>query len=171
MEKFTVLCAFVADWLLFVFPLYQGKMELMESNTFFAKYQSSNSEKKSAPFIYWLFPPLLFHYYKKNAHQQLISLAKNKQDLKNFYSFYNKGLAWYFVSYAGFLNAIASTYELIEKLELEEFAIWGTILICLCFFFAGNYYVNYLCSKKRHQRFIKGIATTLISDKISKKAD
>ena len=47
MEKFTVLCAFVADWLLFIFPLYQGKMELMESNTIFAKYQGSKGKKKS----------------------------------------------------------------------------------------------------------------------------
>ncbi len=43
MEKFTVLCVFVADWLLFIFPLYQGKMELMESNTVFAKYQGSKN--------------------------------------------------------------------------------------------------------------------------------
>ncbi|WP_272952638.1 hypothetical protein [Fructilactobacillus sanfranciscensis] len=39
------------------------------------------------------------------------------------------------------------------------------------FFFAGNHYVDYLCSKKRHQHFIKGIATTFISDGISKKTN
>lgn len=171
MEKFTVICAFIADWLLFIFPLYQGKMELMESNTVFAKYQSSTEKRKKAPFIYWLFPPFLFHYYKKNANQQLINLSLNKKDLKNFYSFYNKGLAWYFVSYAGFLNAIASSYEALEKFELGEFAILGTFIICTCCFFAGNQYVDYLCSKKRHQRFIKSIATNIISNKISKKED
>lgn len=171
MEKFTILCAFVADWLLFIFPLYQGKMELMESNSVFAKYQSSTAKKKKLPFFYWLFPPLLFHHYKKQAHQQLSNLAANQQDLKNFYSFYNKGLAWYFVSYAGFLHAIASSYELLEKFDLEELATLGTFLICLCCFFAGNYYVDYLCSKKRHHRFIKGMAKTLISDKITKKED
>lgn len=90
MEKFTVLCAFVADWLLFIFPLYQGKMELMESNTIFAKYQGSKGKKKSISFVYWLFSPLLLHYYKKNTHQQLVRLASNKKDLQNFYSFYNK---------------------------------------------------------------------------------
>lgn len=171
MEKFTVLCVFVAGWLLFIFPLYQGKMELMESNTVFAKYQGSKGKKKSISFVYWLFPPLLLHYYKKNTHQQLVRLASNKKDLQNFYSFYNKGFAWYFVSYAGFLHAIVSSYEVMEKLELGEFSTLATLIVVVIFFFAGNHYVDYLCSKKRHQRFIKGIATTFISDEISKKTN
>lgn len=73
MEVFVAGCAFVADWLLFVFPLYQGRMELMESNSVYAKYQSTHSKKKGVPFLYWLFPPLYFRYVKKTKYQRLKS--------------------------------------------------------------------------------------------------
>ncbi|WP_429971482.1 hypothetical protein ACQW5G_02375 [Fructilactobacillus sp. Tb1] len=161
MEKFTILCAFFADWLLFIFPLYQGKMELMESSTIFAKYQSSTSKKKKVPFFYWLFPPLLFHHYKVTAHKQFERLSANEVDINNFYSFYNKAFAWYFVSYAGFLHAITSTYEICEKFELDHLAGWATLLIVAIVFFTGNRYVDYLCSDKHKVRFIKGLTKHL----------
>ncbi|EKK20419.1 hypothetical protein B808_508 [Fructilactobacillus florum 8D] len=159
MEVFVAGCAFVADWLLFVFPLYQGRMELMESNSVYAKYQSTHSKKKGVPFLYWLFPPLYFRYVKKQNIKGLNRLFKNKDDFRNFYGFYNKSIAWYFVSYAGFLNAIESTYGVLEDLELGFLTIPLFLVIVTSLFILGHHYVNYMASNQHRIRFIKSVAS------------
>ncbi|USS88351.1 hypothetical protein M3M39_02420 [Fructilactobacillus hinvesii] len=159
MEIIIGILGFIGDWLLFIFPLYQGRMELMESNTVFAKYQIKGHKTKPTSLLEWIIPPLLFHRLKKTAGRaQVQDLVNNKEDFKNFYSFYNKGLAWYFVAYAGFLNGVCSTYELIiEKMELGRIGIILFIVVSLVIFLAGQYYVNYLTSWKREKRFIQGL--------------
>ncbi|USS93098.1 hypothetical protein M8332_05740 [Fructilactobacillus ixorae] len=157
MEVVIGILGFIGDWLLFIFPLYQGQMELMESNSVFAKYQIKGHKPKNASLLEWMIPPLLFRRIKRTAGKaQINDLINNKEDFQNFYSFYNKGLAWYFVSYAGFLNGVCSTYELIiEKLALGRIGIVIFIVVSLLIFFAGHYFVSYLTSGKREKRFIK----------------
>ncbi|USS86155.1 hypothetical protein M3M38_05530 [Fructilactobacillus cliffordii] len=159
MEIIIGFLGFVGDWLLFIFPMYQGRMELMESNSLFAKYQVKGHKPKPISLLEWIIPPLIFHRLKKTAGRaQIKDLVNNKEDFKSFYSFYNKGLAWYFVAYAGFLNGVCSTYELLnEKMELGTIGIILLIIISLIIFFAGQYYVSYLTSWKREKRFIKGL--------------
>ncbi|KRN79125.1 hypothetical protein IV52_GL000530 [Fructilactobacillus lindneri DSM 20690 = JCM 11027] len=162
LKIFVTFCAFVADWLLFIFPLLQGKMELMDSNSVFKKYQSSHHQGFSLKGLFkniiWVIPPLRIYYLKKYAGKELFDLSLNKEDFAKFYGFYNKSIAWYYVSYAGFLDALYTTYEMTEYLPIGEWSLIIFIVIVVILTYGGISYTNYMVSSNRKINLVKKIA-------------
>lgn len=118
-DKLYTVLSFVGIWMLYVFPLYQGTLEMSEQQRIIGKFNKKNKEFSHVSNWYWLLPFYKIHLEKKRAIKILRYSTVNEKDYKELLSFFDKALVWIYVSLAGLLNGFVSTHELIEVIALK----------------------------------------------------
>ncbi|RRG18753.1 hypothetical protein D3P96_01860 [Weissella viridescens] len=101
----TMVC--IAEWLLFVFPLYQAYLELDEQRDLLLSSIDFNEIRNHD------FDNRKIHLRDLNQLKTLLT-DEQKAALKAFNSLRNKAVAWFFVALAGYIKACSSTYEVME---------------------------------------------------------
>ncbi|MGM0238008.1 hypothetical protein [Enterococcus sp. AZ103] len=158
-DQVMALLAFLGDWLLFIFPMYQGVLEITEQKKALRRFMKKGKKYPDISLWYWLLPP-----YKIFLERQRIKriLRDSIDSEKNFFvmqPFMNKATAWFFVAIAGLLNGIAATNDLLEQFKVE--LPWQLfILLILVLIVSGILQVIYRSSKRRQsqqlQKYQKG---------------
>ncbi|WKT14587.1 hypothetical protein P9166_14490 [Lactococcus lactis] len=116
---YTVL-SFIGTWMLYVFPLYQGTLEMSEQQRIISKFNNKDKKFLKVSNWYWLLPFFKIHLEKKRAIEILKDSTINERDFKELLSFFDKSLVWIYVSLAGLLNGLVSTHELVEMFTMRS---------------------------------------------------
>ena len=156
MEKSLSCFELIGAWLIFIFPLYQGMLELQEQIQHVKKLGISNSKLPKVSIWYWIFPPLKIKLEKQRMFKLLSLRQTSTEELDLFLHFLDKATAWFYVALGGLLTAISVTYNTLEefKIDLSPLVFWLLIiLIIICTFISDNYRIN----SKRKQRIIQKI--------------
>ncbi|MGM0238290.1 hypothetical protein ID741_000882 [Enterococcus sp. AZ103] len=81
--------------------------------------------------IYWILPPLKIHLEKQRSKQLLNAMKLSDEDTKKVWLFLDKATAWFYVSLAGFFNAIYFTYDLMNSFFKRNFIPYLIVVIIL----------------------------------------
>lgn len=158
-DQIMATLAFLGDWLLFIFPMYQGVLEISEQKKAMKRFIKKGKKYPDVSPWYWLFPPYKIFLERR----RMVHILEDSIDSeKNFFvmqPFMNKATAWFYVALAGLLNGIAATNELLEKFHLE--LPWPLFLLLIIMLIAsGILQVLYRTSKRRQlqqlQKYQKG---------------
>ncbi len=151
---YGIMLGFIGDWLLYIFPLYQGWMELYTYDRFIQRFEkTAKTVPKISPML-WIIPFYKIHREKQRAMLILKQDVSSNQELDEMLSFLDKSVAWFYVALGGLLNAIYATYELTSNL-LPNFPIISAGIISLLSFFLGIFHARYRVSEYRKRRMIR----------------
>ncbi|KRO00730.1 hypothetical protein [Companilactobacillus kimchiensis] len=156
MEKSLSCFELIGAWLIFIFPLYQGMLELQEQIQSVKRNEIKESTLPKISMWYWLFPPLKIRLEKQRMFKLLSQRHTSNTELEAFLHFLDKATAWFYVALGGLLTAISVTYGTLEqfKIELSPPIFWLLIIvIIICTFVSDNHRIN----SKRKQRIIQKI--------------
>jgi hypothetical protein len=115
----TMVC--IAEWLLFIFPLYQAYLEIDEQRDLLLANIDFDEIHNHA------FADRKIHLRDLNQLKLLLT-DEQKAALKAFNSLRNKAIAWFFVALAGYIKACSSTFEVMEHFS-HHVNTWLFILI------------------------------------------
>ena len=155
-EKIYAVLTFCGVWLLYVFPLYQGALELSEPNKMLKRFQKSGNKYPKVSPWYWLFPPLKIHKEKIRGIKMLRDNISSKKEMDRLFRYFNKAVAWYYIAIAGVLNGIVATHELFAVYSLQEHFISMIVFDCILIL-AGLYHVHYRLNDARKNRLLTKI--------------
>lgn len=153
MHLLTTCLAFVGDWFLFIYPVYQAGLELQDYRKFLANYREISINVKKISPLWWLIPPYKIWLEKKRGTTILRQAVHDENEFHEAMNFLNKATAWWYVALAGLLNSIQSSYELWELFEIKLNWIFFWLLILLLFF-SGIMQVLYRLSDWRFQHML-----------------
>lgn len=158
MEIVMLFFSFIADWLLFSFPLYQGCLELKEQIRVIDVIRDTDKYEKVSAW-YWFISIKKLYLEKKRA----LTILKNENieynQLKKILMFFDKASAWFWVSLAGLLKFIESTANLVSFFFLKH-RVLIVILVSLFMVLAGLFMVSYRLSNKRTTRLVNKYYTS-----------
>ncbi|MBK0083328.1 hypothetical protein IAE51_05340 [Lactococcus sp. S64] len=123
-KNLYVVLSFIGTWMLYVFPLYQGTLEMSEQQRIIGKFTNKDKKFLKISNCYWLLPFLKIHLEKKRAIKILKDSTNNERDYKELLSFFDKSLVWIYVSLAGLLNGLVSTHELVEVFTIRSHTLF-----------------------------------------------
>ncbi|EOT41137.1 MULTISPECIES: hypothetical protein [Enterococcus] len=157
-EKFYTILTFCGVWLLYIFPLYQGALELTEPNRLLKKFQKTGDHYPKISPWYWLIPPLKIQKEKNRGIKILRHNIKNEKEMDRLYRYFNKAVAWYYIAIAGVLNGIVATHEFFTVFFQNKYFL-GMISVDILLIIAGFYHVHYRLKNTRKKRLMKKIFT------------
>lgn len=150
---------FIASWMLFIYPIYQGVIEFMNRNSVIDFYKSRSPKYHQVPVWYWICPPLKMYLEKKRLEQLIIDSHITEKDAEDLYFVSNKATAWFYISLAGLLQGINATHSLLVAfhihLPLYLFIILIGVIIVLSFLI-----IIYRLSDSRKAKFFKKYGVT-----------
>lgn len=147
-DQFIAIVSLIGDWLLFTFPLFQGLMELQEYQELLDDFdQLSKNWDEVSPW-WWLVPIVKIQLERKRGHEILRQATRTRSERRRALSFLDQATAWYFVSVAGWLKMVSSTYELLEIYDAKE-NIWLLVLLVVLLTAGGLFNAYYRIDRKR----------------------
>lgn len=156
MNHFMLILSFIGEWLLFAFPFYQSCLELEEQESSIRLLTKDDSHYRKISSWYWLLPFYKIYYEKRRAVEIIRKEGLHSDKLTDMLRYFDKATAWFYVSIAGLLKGISTTYELFESFHWEEhytlFVLTVLVLILLSFINVG-----YRMSKRRKQRMLSKV--------------
>ncbi|GLB47482.1 hypothetical protein WR164_14610 [Philodulcilactobacillus myokoensis] len=146
---------FIGAWLLFMFPLYQGILDindqdLIVSNIIKKSRKNKSVFRKNISRFLWLIPPLKVHLERERSLAILRS-SNNDANFDDIYSLLNKATAWVYVAFAGVLNGIVATNDLLQEADVSH-PIWSLVIISLIMIIISIFYIGYRISDHRKQK-------------------
>ncbi|MBW1606172.1 hypothetical protein [Lactobacillus sp. Sy-1] len=149
MKIFIAWLGFFGDWLLFVFPLYQGLLDVTEGSDMLKNAHSSGKKRnRMISSLLWLLPPLKVLIERRRVRQISKYALNQSVDFNKVYRKLNVATAWVYVSLAGVLNGIVATEELLEIYNYGD-NWWILLITSLLIVFIGIKIIQYFVSDKR----------------------
>lgn len=151
---------FIAKWLLFIFPIYQGIIEFLRRNNIIDFNETHSSKYPKIPVWYWILPPLKIHLEKVRINKLLKDSHIKEADAENLYFISNKATAWFYISLAGLLEGIEATHSLLASFDIK-LPIYSFILLICIIIILSIISIIYRLSDNRKNTFFKkwGILT------------
>ena len=145
---------FLGSWTLYIFPMYQGSLEISEQHKVIDQLTNAEKDYPQVPPWLWICPPLKLIKEKKRGIRILREHMTNEQDYHDLLVFSDKATTWLYISVAGLLNGLASTWELIKLVPVPE-RVLVSILIDVLFIVLGILHILFRRSEYREQRLVK----------------
>ncbi|WP_125766754.1 hypothetical protein [Lapidilactobacillus wuchangensis] len=149
---------FVGVWLLFVFPLYQGVLEVLEQQQIISRFTEANAKYPPVSPWYWLIPPLKVIKEKHRGIRILHDSIGSQEEYHQIFQFLNKAVAWCYIALAGMLNGFVATRELLRAFSWSVNPL-SMVALNILIIALGMLYVYYRVNHHREQRMINKIAT------------
>lgn len=148
---------FIGLWLLYIFPLYQGVLEISEQDKIIGKLSQADEQKyPEISSWYWLIPPLKIRKEKERGIAILRDSLNGKEDIHALFGFLNKATAWFYISLAGILNAIVATYDLVDSIT-KSYTLLISFIVDILMIIIGVLVVIYRSNRHRKQRILDKI--------------
>ncbi|MDF7627201.1 hypothetical protein PUF88_04670 [Lactobacillaceae bacterium L1_55_11] len=138
-DNLVLILGFFGDWLLFVFPLMQGILELQDYSTVIDAFKVAGQDVKKVSNWYWLFPPLKFHLERVRLHKISRSQPVSRVDRQDLMKFEMKAMAWFFVALTGIFKGVGATSEIIDHFDWPNPVFWFWVLNFVFIFVGANY--------------------------------
>lgn len=119
---------FIGVWLLYIFPLYQGVLEISEQDRIIGKFQQADNKYAPVSSWYWLLPPLKIKKEKERGIRILRENIHGQEEIHALTNFLNKAVAWFYIALAGILNGLVATYDLIDVLLKNQILLISVIV-------------------------------------------
>lgn len=157
MEKIMVILAFVGDWLLFSFPLYQGLLELTEQKKILNRLEDKKDVIKAISPWLWLLPLYKIFLEKKRAIQIIQLTSPKEKEVFAMIRYFDKATAWFYVSIAGVLKGFVSTFEVLNTYHVKiNVSIFILINVCMVILGLGN--ALYRLSNLRNSKMVDKVS-------------
>ncbi len=145
--------SFSASYIMFVFCLFQGVLDM--SGQINELHKAEHSAKKYHPMRagLWMIPPLKI-MLERNRLKKILLNAKSDTDIKKFRTFYNvsnQSTAWAYISFACMLDSIVSIKTLFDAFRWH-LSIPVFILLSLLIIIVGYAQVMYRVSDDRKEK-------------------
>ncbi|UQS86119.1 hypothetical protein MOO44_00300 (plasmid) [Nicoliella spurrieriana] len=152
---------FIGDWLLFIFPLFQGILDVTEGSELLrgAKGTKNTDSKKHRRYgsLLWLLPPLKIMIERRKVMKISKYALNRKIDFDKVYRKLNVATAWVYVSVAGVLNGIVSTEDLLESYGYGD-NWWLLIGSCLIIILISIQVIRYFASSDRKKHIFNELS-------------
>lgn len=137
-----LILSFIEEWLLFIFPLYQSWLELEEQESTIRALTKDDRQYPKISSWYWVLPFYKIAYEKRRSIEIIQKEGLSSGELKDILRYFDKSTDWFYVSLAGLLNSISTTYEVFEHFNLGHhlIAYWLTVLFLIVFGFINSSY-------------------------------
>lgn len=145
---------FMGIWMLYIFPFYQGVMELPEQQRIVDKFKVDLHKYPKVSKWYWLVPPIKISKEKQCGISILKESVNQETESHDLFMFFSKATAWFYIAIAGIFNGIVATKELVNAF-LHHDQITIALLVDLLMTVVGGVYVRYRMSAKRRQKMAK----------------
>lgn len=154
-EKIYALLTFGGVWLLYIFPLYQGALELSEPSKMLSRFKHKQKKYPKISPWYWLIPPLKISKEKQRGIKILQDHLTSQKEMDRLFRYFNKAVAWYYIAIAGVLNGIVATRELLLTFDCDS--LWAVVLVSVILVIIGFYHIHYRLNKERKNRVLTKI--------------
>lgn len=147
------LISFAANYIMFVFCLFQGVLDMANQINELHRAEHSNQTYRPIMSGLWMIPPLKIMLERQRL-KQIIKDTTSPKDLKKFQAFYsvsNQSTAWAYISFACMLNAIVSIKGLFDALHWH-LSIPLFILLSFLLIILGYSQVMYRVSDDRKEK-------------------
>lgn len=146
MHLFLTILTFIAEWILYAFPLYQGIMELYDEEEAVKAIAHHIDKEKKVPNIFWLFPPLKVYLERRRLLKVIRKSIKKTNNIHAILGFYNKAVAWFMVSLAGLFKSVEATYSLYDTVSYKKSTVFFLVMLGSCFILS-TFYIVYRVKK------------------------
>ena len=136
MNQVIAWAGFFGAWLLVAGPLYQGAIELRESDVDRDAIEASTAgiprPVPPSPW-WWLLPPVMYLIRRRrsNAFRRAALARLTQAQREQFASFINKATGWFTVAVGATLLAAEQTWQVIDRHRWPVWLFWLLIIVML----------------------------------------